>query len=167
MVRIFATTLLLLMAAACSKADAPAPANDGANVVEPVASGSAAPLALAASDSALQWGPCPPIFATPGCEIAVLNGDPAKPNADVFLRVPGGYVIPPHRHTSAERMILVSGQLRVHYKGAEPTTLNTGHYAYGPAGLPHEASCLGAEACTLFIAFEGPVDAEAVTEPLD
>ena len=39
--------------------------------------------------SDLQWGPCPPIFPA-GCQIAVLHGDPARPNADVFLRVPGG-----------------------------------------------------------------------------
>ena len=70
------------------------------------------PLAISASDTTLKWGPCPPIFTAPGCEIAVLNGDPAKPNADVFLRIPGGYAIPPHRHSSAERMILVTGEMR-------------------------------------------------------
>jgi mannose-6-phosphate isomerase-like protein (cupin superfamily) len=118
------------------------------------------PLAIDATDPSLKWGPCPAIFPQ-GCEIAVLQGDPAKPNADVFLRVRGGQPLPAHSHTSAERMILVSGQLRVKYKGAPAATLRPGMYAYGPAGLPHEAACLGAEACTLFIAFEGPVDAEA------
>lgn len=61
------------------------------------ANGQTAPNAkpvTATVNSALQWGPCPPIFPA-GCQIAVLNGDPAKPNADVFLRVPGGYTIPP------------------------------------------------------------------------
>lgn len=116
------------------------------------------PLAIKASDPALKWGPCPSIF--PGrCAIAVLHGDPAKPNADVFLRIGGGTQLPPHTHTSAERMILVSGQLRVQYRGAKPATLAEGDYAYGPAGAPHGASCLGRRPCTLFIAFEGPVDA--------
>jgi len=117
-----------------------------------------APLAIRAADPALEWGPCPPIFPK-GCEIAVLHGDPARPNADVFLRVRGGQQLPAHTHTSAERMILVSGQLRVKYKGAAAAALTPGMYAYGPPGLAHEASCQGAEACTLFIAFEGPVDA--------
>lgn len=108
--------------------------------------------------SALQWGPCPAIFPT-GCQIAVLNGDPSKPNADVFLRVPGGYTIPAHSHTSAERMVLVEGQLTVTYKGAAAAALKPGVYAYGPAKLPHEAKCAGNKPCTLFIAFEGPVDA--------
>jgi quercetin dioxygenase-like cupin family protein len=118
-----------------------------------------APLTRLATDAALQWGPCPDIFPT-GCEIAVLHGNPAEPNADVFLRAQGGGTrLPAHTHTSAERMTLVAGELNVHYEGAAATTLTVGEYAYGPAGLPHEATCVSAEACVLFIAFEGPVDA--------
>jgi mannose-6-phosphate isomerase-like protein (cupin superfamily) len=124
------------------------------------------PLARAASDPALQWGPCPPILPG-GCQIAVLHGSPAEPNADIFLRVPGGYAIPPHRHTSAERMILVTGRLRVQYQGSPEATLEPGHYAYGPPGLPHRATCEGAAPCTLFIAFVGPVDAEAVAAEVE
>jgi quercetin dioxygenase-like cupin family protein len=116
-------------------------------------------LAIRAGDPALRWGPCPPIFAGK-CPIAVLHGDAAKPNADIFLRVAGGSVLPPHSHTSAERMVLVAGKLHVEYQGTKPVTLSAGDYAYGPAGRPHRASCLGTSPCTLFIAFEGPVDAK-------
>lgn len=123
-------------------------------------------LAFAASDPALQWGPCPPVFPA-GCEIAVLQGDPAKPNADVFLRVPAKYEIPAHSHTSPERMILVTGELDVTYKGQPATTLKPGSYAYGPAQLAHKATCTSAEACTLFIAFESPVDAALYEGALD
>lgn len=122
-----------------------------------------APVARMVNDSALQWGACPPIFAK-GCEIAVLHGDPSRPNADIFLRVPGGYKLPAHSHTSVERMILVTGQLRVQYRGFPAATLSEGQYAFGPAGLPHEGACLSSGPCTLFIAFEGPVDAHASDE---
>ncbi|HYD88618.1 MAG TPA: cupin domain-containing protein [Vitreimonas sp.] len=123
------------------------------------AAGVEAPLTRLAQDAALQWAPCPAIFPA-GCEIAVLHGDPAQPNADVFLRAPGGgYRLPAHTHTSAEQMMLAAGELAVHYQGAEATMLTAGEYAYGPAGLPHEATCVSAEPCVLFIAFEGPVDA--------
>jgi quercetin dioxygenase-like cupin family protein len=111
-----------------------------------------------AGDSALQWGGCPPIFPA-GCQIAVLHGDPAQPNADIFLRVPGGLELANHTHTSAERIILVTGELQVQYQGQSPATLRAGDYAYGPAGLPHTAKCLSQAPCTLFIAFEQPVDA--------
>ena len=115
-------------------------------------------FARSAGDDALQWGGCPPIFPA-GCQIAVLHGDPAQPNADIFLRVPGGMELPNHTHTSAERIILVSGELRVRYEGQAPVTLREGDYAYGPAGLPHTAECLSQAPCTLFIAFEQAVDA--------
>ena len=123
------------------------------------------PLAIDPAGAAIKWGPCPPVFAA-GCEIAVLRGDPAKPNADVLLRVPGGFKLTAHKHTSAERMMLVSGRLRVRYQGSPARVLSAGHYAYGAAGLPHEATCLGRQRCTLFIAFEGPVDAVAVRAPI-
>ncbi len=116
-------------------------------------------LAISLSSPELAWGPCPPIFPA-GCEIAVLHGDPAAPNADVYLRVPAGYEIPPHTHTSAERMILVTGELTVAYQGQTVATLTTGDYAFGPAKAPHKASCISDAPCTLFIAFESPVDAE-------
>jgi len=120
-------------------------------------------LAISVQDSQVQWGPCPP-FMPAGCGLAVLHGDPAKPNSDVFLKVPAGETIPHHWHTSAERMILVSGQMEVTYDGQEPVTLTPGMYAFGPAKLGHVASCNGAESCVLFIAFEAPVDAIPTVE---
>jgi quercetin dioxygenase-like cupin family protein len=115
-------------------------------------------LAFTFNDAQLKWGPCPD-FIPKGCEIAVLHGDPAKENADVFFKVPANVTIPKHWHTSAERMVLVSGELHVTYEGQPTTTLMPGTYAYGPAGLPHEAVCGKGAPCVLFIAFEAPVDA--------
>jgi quercetin dioxygenase-like cupin family protein len=112
-------------------------------------------------DAGLAWGPCPPVF--PGaCEVAVLQGDPAEPHADVFLRLAAGYTIPPHRHTSAEHMVLVAGELQVTYAGQPPFTMREGSYAFGPAKAPHEGGCVSKSPCVLFIAFESPMDAEAV-----
>ena len=128
------------------------------NAETPAAPGSDRPLAIAEAATDLQWGDCPAIFP-PGCKIAVLHGNPAEPGADVFLRVPAGYTIPAHTHTSAERMVLVSGQLDVTYAGHPTASLKRGDYAYGPAALPHTAHCNGVESCTLFIAFNGAVDA--------
>jgi glyoxylate utilization-related uncharacterized protein len=64
-------------------------------------------------------------------------------------------------------MILVTGELQVTYKGQEPATLTAGGYAYGPAKLAHKATCVSAEPCTLFIAFETAVDAHAHEGSLD
>lgn len=81
-----------------------------------------------AGDANLQWNPCPP-FLPKGCGIAVLHGDPSKDNVDVFLRVPAQSTLPAHWHTSAERMILVEGELRVTYEGQKRPSC-------GPARMP-------------------------------
>ena len=115
-------------------------------------------LALAADDARLEWGPCPP-FLPSGCGIAVLHGDPAKNNFDLFLKVPAKSTLPLHWHTSAERMVLVAGELHVTYEGQKTAILNPGTYAYGPAKRPHDGVCASAVPCVLFIAFESPLDA--------
>lgn len=115
-------------------------------------------LASTFKDAHLKWGPCP-AFIPKGCQIAILHGDPAKDNVDVFFKVPGNFNIPQHWHTSAERMVLVSGTLQVTYEGQKPITLKPGMYAYGPAKLPHKATCAKGAPCVLFIAFESPLDA--------
>jgi quercetin dioxygenase-like cupin family protein len=132
-------------------------ASCGQDATQQASAGDAA-LSRAARDPSLQWAPCPPIFPA-GCEMTVLHGDPSKPNSDVFLRVPASYEIPAHSHTSAERMILATGELSVTYKGGQPFTMTVGSYAYGPAKAPHKATCVSTEPCTLFIAFESAVDA--------
>ncbi|HUP44744.1 MAG TPA: cupin domain-containing protein, partial [Thermoanaerobaculia bacterium] len=115
-------------------------------------------LAFTFKDPQLKWGPCPD-FIPKGCEIAVLHGDPGKANADIFFKVPPNFTIPHHWHTSAERMVLVSGELDVTYDGENAVVLKPGTYAYGPPKVPHKASCRNGDPCVLFIAFELPVDA--------
>lgn len=117
-------------------------------------------LARTMNDTDIAWGPCPP-FLPQGCGLAVLHGDASKPNSDVFLRIPAHAPLPMHWHSSAERMILISGELRVTYQGQPEAVLKAGSYAYGPAKRPHEGSCTSDNDCVLFIAFEGPVDAIA------
>lgn len=113
------------------------------------------------NDADLQWGPCP-AFMPEGCKVAVLHGDPAQDNLDVFFKAPGKATIPLHWHTSAERMILIAGELHVTYDGQETAILKPGTYAYGPAKRPHDAYCASDADCVLFIAFESPLDAVPV-----
>jgi len=106
----------------------------------------------------LAWGPCP-AFMPDGCRLSVLHGDPAKPASDVFFKLPAGTKAPLHWHSSAERMVLVSGRMQVVYAGQEPVLLEAGTYAYGPPRREHHATCVSDEDCVLFIAFEEALDA--------
>ena len=114
-------------------------------------------------DPNLQWGPCPE-FMPEGCNIAVLHGDPSKSNSDVLFRVNGGADIPNHWHNSAERMVLLSGEMEVTYQGESTSTMKKGNYAYGPAKKPHVAKCVSKDPCVLFIGFVEPVDAFAIED---
>jgi len=104
------------------------------------------------------FGDCPP-FMPEGCGLGVLQGDPEEHNADALFRLAPNTTVPMHWHTSAERMVLLSGELRVNYQGQPPVVFSPFTYAYGPAKLPHETRCLDKDECLLFIAFEEPVDA--------
>ena len=117
-------------------------------------------LTRTADDAALQWGPCPE-FLPKGCAISVLHGDPAKDNVDVFFKLPAKSKLPLHWHTSAERMVLVAGELHVSYTGQKTVILKPGTYAYGPAKRAHSGYCASEVPCVLFIAFESPLDAVA------
>lgn len=120
-------------------------------------------LVYGAEAEELPWGPCPE-FMPESCRISVLHGDPTKPNTDVFFKLQGNTTAPEHTHTSAERMVLVSGELEVDYEGQEPSLMTAGDYGYGPPEKPHVASCISDEPCILFIAFEEPIDAFPVNE---
>lgn len=115
-------------------------------------------LLKTAKDPNILWGPCP-AFLGQGCEMAIIHGDPAEPNADVFFKVPGNFEIVNHWHTSPERIILLTGKMSVTYEGEKSGMLTPGRYAYGPAKKPHKAYCHKGEECILFIAFVDPVDA--------
>ena len=110
-----------------------------------------------ADDKDLKWGPCPPFIKD--CNIAVLHGDPTMNNVDVLFKFSPNANIPNHWHNSAERMILISGELEVTYEGEKTQTMKAGSYAYGPAKKPHTAKCISKDPCVLFVAFEGPLDA--------
>lgn len=115
-------------------------------------------LVVKHDDKTLKWGACP-AFIGEGCQIAVLHGDPAKNNLDILFKVPSDFAIPHHWHTSAERMVLVSGNMTVTYDNQKKERIETGMYAYGPSKRPHTAYCEKGKECILFIAFEEPLDA--------
>lgn len=118
-------------------------------------------IAVSTKGADVKWGPCPSPLPK-GCQLAVLHGDPAQPNADVLLKLPGKSSVPKHTHTSAERIILMSGTVQATYDGQPMAVLKPGMYAYGPAGKPHTAACVSSAPCVLFIAFEQPVDIKLV-----
>lgn len=117
---------------------------------------------LHSNDTNLVWHPAPDFL--PGCTFAILNGDMAEPNLDIFFKIPANTDVANHWHHSQERMLLVTGELEVTYEGEPSQTLRAGSYAYGPATKPHKAKCLDSGPCLLFIALVEPFDAIPIIE---
>jgi len=88
-----------------------------------------------------QWHPVDP--ANPGSPvITALWGDPATGPYGALMRVPAGFESPPHRHSSDERVIVISGS-SVHWVDGESretaTVLRAGDFMLMPAGLTTSA----------------------------
>lgn len=91
----------------------------------------------------IKWGDAPPSLPK-GAKLAVLSGDPGKEGPFVIrLKAPAGYKIPPHWHTQAENLTVISGTL---YLGmgdkmdtAQAHALKAGGYHYLPAKAHHYA----------------------------
>lgn len=59
----------------------------------------------------LKWGDAPPVLPK-GAKVAILDGDPFKPGPYVIrLKMPPGYKVPPHWHSRAENVTVISGML--------------------------------------------------------
>ena len=97
--------------------------------------------------AAVKWTDVPP-FLPPGAKLAVVSGDPGKPEPfTVRLQMPNGYKIAPHTHPTDEHVTVLSGTFRA----AMGTTwddkalgdLGPGSYANMATGMPHYAQAKG------------------------
>jgi quercetin dioxygenase-like cupin family protein len=105
-----------------------------------------------------QWVDGPPTLPA-GAQMVVLDGHPAQSGPfTIRLKMPAGYKIPPHTHTVAERITVISGAVRLgigdKLDEAAARQLNAGDFAVIPPGVAHFASST-AEAI-LQIHSEGP-----------
>ena len=87
--------------------------------------------------------PGPPTLPA-GAQFAVLHGSPAEEGPFVMrLKLPAGYVIPPHFHPEEEHVTVISGGFgvgagKVHDKSAAPI-LAAGSFVQLPTGMAHFA----------------------------
>ena len=89
---------------------------------------------------AVKWGPPPP--GVPGGAMAVLSGDPTKEGLFVvWAKFPPGYAGPPHWHSMAEHVTILSGSA---YMGMGDTLDKTkgqaipvGSFVFVPAKTRH------------------------------
>jgi len=91
----------------------------------------------------LRWVDGPPSLP-PGCQAAVLEGDPAKEGPFVIrLKLPAGYRVMPHTHPSDERVTIISGTMYFGMGGkfdeGATKAMPAGSYGRTAAGKKHFA----------------------------
>lgn len=95
----------------------------------------------------VQWVDASPLLR-PGAKMAVLVGDPSKPEPFTLrLQLPDGYKIAPHAHSTDEHVTVLSGTflaaMGTTWDDAALTDLAPGSYAVMAAGAPHYATAKG------------------------
>ncbi len=116
------------------------------------------PLVMVAS-GALTWGPPPPSLP-PGAKMAVVSGDPSKPEPfTVRAQLPAGYKIAPHWHPTDEHVTVLSGTIAMgmgeQFDQAALKDLPAGGYAALPATMRHYL--LAKTAATIQVHGMGPL----------
>lgn len=97
--------------------------------------------------ASIKWGDVPP-FLPKGAKLAVLSGDPGKPEPfTVRLQMPDGYRIAPHTHPTDEHVTVLSGTFRAAmgstWDDKALTDFAPGSYANMAATSPHYAMAKG------------------------
>lgn len=100
---------------------------------------------VVATPDKITWGDAPPMFEQ-GAKMAVIEGDPATPNAlfTVRLKMPPGYKIMPHTHPTDEHVTVLSGTFHAGHGDSfareQMTDLPTQSYVAIPAQHHHYAA---------------------------
>jgi quercetin dioxygenase-like cupin family protein len=95
--------------------------------------------------------------AVAGSEGVMLHADPKTGGIDLLVRFPAGHVIAPHFHDSNERVVVVEGQLTLRRQSGD-ATIDTGGFAFLPAGEVQRLSCSSKTRCSFYLMWDGKPD---------
>ncbi len=107
----------------------------------------------------LVWSPLDVEGLTPGAEIAVIRGDLSKDHSESILRLPPGYHVRNHSHTSDELYVWISGAFTLIAHNGKETKFRGPSYISFPGNAPlHALQCGDKEPCLLYLRYSRPFD---------
>jgi hypothetical protein len=111
------------------------------------------------------WSPLELEGFPPGAEIAVLRGDLAV-SSESIVRVPSGYVIPNHNHTSDETYIWLRGKFTC-INGQDGRAAEMGEQSLIslPGSAPPHAIKCGSASCLFYLRYSRPFDHKVFPMP--
>ena len=95
----------------------------------------------------------------PGAEYHLIYEEPKTHAVELLVRMPNGYVLPPHRHTYDETIYVVKGKVALGF-GARTETVAAGGYAVIPAETVFTMKISGFGGAQFIASFNGPFDAK-------
>lgn len=116
--------------------------------------------------SKVQWSPLEVEGLPKGAEIAVLRGDLAKGEAESLLRLPPGYIVPNHSHTSDELYMWIAGAFElIAHDGTRTKFSGPAYISFPGSAPPHGLECGGSASCVLYLKYSRPFDIQYFPEP--
>ena len=113
----------------------------------------------------LKWTDLDPTGA-PGVKVADLWGNHATVPFGAFFKLPAGFAVPLHRHTSDMKVVIVSGTYVQAPDGKPEFRIGPGSYFLQPGGnYRHTTSCDPASECVFFVESKGKFDLTLVQPP--
>ena len=82
------------------------------------------------------WEPLEVDGLAPGAEIAVIRGDLAKDHSESVVRLPSGYLLRKHTHTSDELYVWISGSFTLTAHDGTETKFRGPAYISYPGNAP-------------------------------
>ena len=107
----------------------------------------------------LVWEPLQVEGLDPGAEIAVIRGDLGKDHSESILRLPPGYTVRQHTHTSDELYIWISGAFTLISEEGKEKRFRGPAYISFPGNAPkHGLKCGDKEPCLFYLRYSRPFD---------
>jgi beta-alanine degradation protein BauB len=91
-------------------------------------------------------------------DVAPAHGDLAHGPHGTFLKMPAGYVSPPHTHSEDYWSVVVSGVMANGPPGSKDIPLPPGSYYFQKGGETHVTKCLTGSECVSFVSQVGKFD---------
>lgn len=107
----------------------------------------------------LVWAPLEVKGLPKGVEYALLRGDFGKDGSEAILRLPPGYYVPNHTHTSDELYMWISGAFTLIAHDGQRTEFSGPAYISFPGNAPpHALKCGDASPCMFYLKYSRPFD---------
>ncbi len=105
------------------------------------------------------WGPLEVEGLAPGAEIAVIRGALSSDHSESIVRLPAGYVLRSHTHTSDELYLWISGGFTlIAHDGTETQFRGPAYISYPGNAPPHGIKCGSEEPCLFYLRYSRRFD---------